>query len=258
MLKLASLTLAFAATLAAQQPCDNLTKLVLPHTTVTSAVIVAGTAEIPAHCDVKATARPTSDSEIKFEVWLPPSDWNGKYQQVGNGGWAGNIPVGSLVEPLKRGFAVAGTDDGHPAGPDASWAIGHPEKLIDFGYRAVHETALQSRAIVQAFYGRAPGRSYFVGCSDGGREALMEAQRFADDFDGIVAGAPAYNWSHLFAGFLWNERALLDDPKATIPAAKLPAIQRAVLGQCDAIDGVKDGVLEDPRACHFDTKVLLC
>ena len=120
MLKFASVVFIFAAALGAQQPCENLTKLELPHTTVTSAAIVAGTAEIPAHCNVKATARPTSDSEIKFEVWLPPSDWNGKYQQVGNGGWAGNIPVGSLVEPLKRGFAVAGTDDGHPAGPDAS------------------------------------------------------------------------------------------------------------------------------------------
>jgi hypothetical protein len=251
-------SLAFAATLSAQQPCESLMKLALPHATVTSAAVVAATAEIPSHCDVKASARPTSDSEINFEVWLPSSDWNGKYQQVGNGGWAGNIPLVSFAEPLKRGFAVAGTDDGHAAGPDAAWAIGHPEKLIDFGYRAVHETALQSRAIVQAFYGKAPTRSYFVGCSDGGREALMEAQRFADDFDGIVAGAPAYNWSHLFAGFLWNERALLDDPKATIPAAKLPTIQKAVLGQCDALDGVKDGVIEDPRACHFDSKALLC
>ena len=258
MLKTASLVLVFAGTLFAQQPCENLTKLALPRTTVTSAALIAGTAAIPAHCDVKAIARPTSDSEIKFELWLPPTDWNGKYQQVGNGGWAGSIPLVSMAEPLKRGFAVAGTDDGHAAGPDAAWAIGHPEKLVDFGYRAVHETALQSRAIVQAFYGRTPMRSYFVGCSDGGREALMEAQRFADDFDGIVAGAPAYNWSHLFAGFLWNERALLDDPKATIPATKLPAIQKAVLGQCDAIDGVKDGVIEDPRSCHFDPKMLAC
>jgi len=183
-------SLAFAATLSAQQPCESLMKLALPHATVTSAAVVAATAEIPSHCDVKASARPTSDSEINFEVWLPSSDWNGKYQQVGNGGWAGNIPLVSFAEPLKRGFAVAGTDDGHTA-PGAIWAIGHPEKLVDFGYRAVHETAIQSRAIVQAFYGRAPTRRYFVGCSDGGREALMEAQRFADDFDGIVAGAPA-------------------------------------------------------------------
>ena len=108
---------------------------------------------VPAHCDVKATAQPTSDSEIKFEVWLPASGWNGKYQQVGNGGWAGSIPVGSFAEPLRSGYAVAGTDDGHTA-RGAEWAIGHPEKLIDFGYRAVHETELQATAIVQAFYGK--------------------------------------------------------------------------------------------------------
>ncbi len=253
----AGLAFVFAATLSAQQLCENLTKLVLPHTTIISAAVVASAGSIPTHCDVKATARPTSDSEINFEVWLPPSDWNGKYQQVGNGGWAGNIPIPAMAEPLKRGYAVAGTDDGHTA-PGAIWAIGHPEKLVDFGYRAVHETALQARAIVQAFYGREPTRGYFVGCSDGGREALMEAQRFADDFDGIIAGAPANDWSHLLAAALWNERALLDDPKGTIPAAKLPAIQKEVLAQCDALDGVRDGVIEDPRMCHFRPEVLTC
>src|SRR5580700_2395510 len=253
----ASLVFAIAARLFAQQPCEGLTKLNLPHTTVTSAASVAATPTIPAHCDVKATARPTSDSEINFELWLPPTGWNGKYQQVGNGGWAGSIPAASFAEPLKRGFAVAGTDDGHRGG-GAAWAIGHPEKMVDFGYRAVHETAIQSHLILQAFYGTDSVRSYFVGCSDGGREALMEAQRFADDFDGIVAGAPANNWSHLFTGFLWNERALLDDPSGTIPVSKLPTIQKAVLAECDALDGVKDGVIEDPRACHFNPVVLTC
>ena len=257
MLKLPAVFAAFAALLAAQQPCENLTKLALPHTTVTSAAVVAATPAVPAHCDVKATARPTSDSEIKFELWLPATGWNGKYQQSGNGGWAGNIPVASFGEPLKRGFAVAGTDDGHST-PGAAWAIGHPEKLVDFGYRAVHETALQSRAIVQAFYGKDATRSYFVGCSDGGREALMEAQRFADDFDGIVAGAPANNWSHTVTGHVWDERAILDDPQGAIPPAKLPAIQKAAIAQCDAVDGLKDGLIEDPRACNFDPEVLTC
>lgn len=256
MLKLTVIVAAFAAT-AAAQTCESLTKLALPHTSVTSAAVVAATASIPVHCDVKATARPSSDSEIKFELWLPPSGWNGKYQQVGNGGWAGNIPIASFAEPLKRGFAVAGTDDGHSA-PGAVWAIGHPEKLVDFGYRAVHETALQSRAIIQAFYGKDATRSYFVGCSDGGREALMEAQRFADDFDGIVAGAPANNWSHTITGGMWDERAILDDPKGAITPAKLPAIQKAALAQCDAIDGLKDGLIEDPRNCHFDPAALTC
>ena len=140
--------------LEAQQPCESLTNLKLPHTTITSATSVAATNAIPAHCAVQAVTRPTSDSVIKFELWLPVTGWNGKYQQVGNGGWAGSVPVGSLAEPLRRGFATAGTDDGHTGG-NAEWAIGHPEKLADFGFRAVHETRVQSAPILQAFYGRA-------------------------------------------------------------------------------------------------------
>jgi feruloyl esterase len=176
---------------------------------------------------------------------------------VGNGGWAGAINVGGLVEPLRRGYAVAGTDDGHSGsmGAGASWAIGHPEKLVDFGYRAVHETSVQARAIARAFYGKEPGRSYFIGCSDGGREGLMEAQRYPEEFDGIIAGAPAAAWSHLTAEGAWNQQALRQQP---IPAAKLPAIQRAALAACDARDGVKDGLVEDPRACRFDPAVLTC
>jgi hypothetical protein len=245
-------------TLAAQQTCESLTGLRLPHTTVTSAVTAEATAAIPAHCDVKATTRPTRDSEIKFEVWLPASGWNGKYEQAGNGGWAGNIPVASFAEPLRRGYAVAGTDDGHGGGGGAEWAIGHPEKMVDFGYRAVHETSLQAGAIVRALYGRDPSRSYFVGCSDGGREALMEAQRYADDFDGIIAGAPANTWSHLMTGGIWIEQALLKDDGSAVPPAKLKAIQKAALDQCDAIDGIKDRLIEDPRACHFDPATIAC
>jgi feruloyl esterase len=246
---------------AAQQTCESLAKLKLPHTTITSAVAtpettVRGIGMIPANCEVRGTARPTSDSEIKFRVWLPVSGWNGKYQQVGNGGWAGSIPA--AIWPFRRGFATAGTDDGHSSGSGAEWAIGHPEKLADFGFRAVHETRLQAVAIVNAFYGREPTRNYFDGCSDGGREALMEAERFADDFDGIIAGAPANNWTHLMAGFLWDERALLDDPTSAIPLAKLPAIQKAAVAQCDALDGLKDGLIEDPRACHFDPSTIAC
>ncbi len=232
----------------------------LPHTTIiASAVSVVATTHDPRALRRQSYGSPNLRfrNQLLELFGLPPVGWNGKYQQLGNGGWAGSIPVTGFAEPLKRGFAVAGTDDGHKGG-DAAWAIGHPEKMVDFGYRAVHETAIQSHLILQAFYGKDSGRSYFVGCSDGGREALMEAQRFADDFDGIVAGAPANNWSHLFTGFLWNERALLDDPKGTVPVAKLPAIQKAVLAQCDALDGVKDGVIEDPRACHFNPAVLTC
>ena len=262
--------------LSAQRPCESLADLKLAKTTITSSARVpegplsgsnvpgangpgnSPAVIVPARCVVKAVAKPTSDSEIKFEVWLPAAGWNGKYQQLGNGGWAGAIPASAMIEPLRRGYATAGTDDGHEGGGGAGWAIGHPEKLIDFGYRAVHETNLQAQAIIRAFYGKDPTYSYFVGCSDGGREALMEAQRYPEDFAGIIAGAPASFWSHLFTGFVWNEQALLNDPASGIPAAKLPAIQKAALAACDGLDGVKDGLIENPRICRFDPQELLC
>jgi feruloyl esterase len=258
----------FVARAAEPQACEKLANLKIPHTSITSATamdagsIPNGNAplQVPARCIVKATARPTSDSEIKIEVWLPAGGWNGKYLQSGNGGWAGAIPTAALAVSLQRGFVAAGTDDGHEGGGfgGAAWSIGHPEKLIDFGYRAIRETTLTAKALIEAFYGKATSRSYFVGCSDGGREALMEAQRFPEDFDGIISGAPANDWSHHFAGFVWNEQAMLSDPAGTLPPAKLPVIQRAAVAACDALDGIKDGLLEDPRACKFDPAVLTC
>lgn len=267
-LLLAAVAVAVApAGAAAQVNCESLKDLKLPRANIVSAAVVpegpvgagaaGGGAVAPARCVVEGVARPSLDSEIRFEVWMPVTGWNGKYQQVGNGGWAGSIPAASMVEPLRRGYATAGTDDGH-RGMDASWAIGHPEKLIDFGHRAVHVTSVHARAIVQAHFGKDPERSYFAGCSDGGREALMEAQRYPEDFDGIVAGAPANDWSHLFTGFVWNEQALLNDPASAIPPEKLAAIQRAALEACDTLDGVQDGLIEDPRACRFDPGVLTC
>ena len=268
--------IAGALFLAAVEPtfaadvCAKLSALRLPYTTITSAVaVLAGPLHAPAafggpagvvpgRCVVQAITRPSKDSEIHLEVWLPLSGWNGKYLQVGNGGWAGAVDEAALADPLRRGYAVAGTDDGHRSDgpvPSASWAVGHPEKLIDFGYRAVHETSVQAKAIVRTYYGRDAALSYFNGCSDGGREALMEAQRYPEDFAGIIAGSPANNWSHLFTGFVWNEQALAQN---SIPAAKLAAIQKAVLAACDALDGVKDGLIEDPRACNFDPASLLC
>lgn len=262
----------------AQQPCERLTDLKVGTATITSAVAKpegpfvapagpgpaaapATPPVLPAHCAVTGVIRPTLDSEIKFAMWLPTSAaWNGKYRQEGNGGWAGVIPYNAMIDPLRRGYVTAATDDGHEGNllSDADWAIGHPEKLVDFGHRAVHELAVHAKRILGAHYGREAGRSYFVGCSDGGREALMEAQRYPEDFDGIIAAAPANRWSHLFTSFIWNERALLETPEHTIPAAKLPAIQNAVLAKCDTLDRVKDGLLEDPRACKFDPGVLAC
>jgi len=266
------LLLALCAGAHAQQTCESLKTLKLPDVTITSAVQVpelpaTGAAGMPAsagilpeRCVVQAIARPTSDSEIYFEVWLPVAGkWNGKFEQLGNGGWAGSIQPGVVGDAVKRGYAGAATNDGHKGiSTDAAWTIGHPEKIVDFAYRAVHMTHDYARAIIAAYYGKDPERSYFVGCSDGGREALMEAQRFPEDFDGIIAGAPANNWTPMMAGMVWDEQALLATPESLIPPAKLAAIQKAALAACDALDGVKDGLIEDPRVCHFNPDVLLC
>jgi feruloyl esterase len=262
--------MAAASIARAQTSCEALASLKLPTTTVTSATLVpegpvgpAGTGPatgrgvVPARCEVRGVIRPTRDSEIKFVLWLPAAGWNGNYRQQGNGGWAGSINTAGLAEPVRRGYAAAATDNGHDGG-GANWAIGHPEKLIDFGHRAVHETSVQAKAIVRAFYGRDSQRSYFDGCSDGGREALMEAQRYPEDFDGILAGAPANNWSRLFTAFVWNEHALLNTPGSSIEPGKLPIIQKAVMAACDAKDGLTDNLIENPLACTFDPAVLSC
>jgi feruloyl esterase len=249
--------------------CGSLAKLTLPHTLIKSAQLVpegpfnppAGRViqRVPAFCRVTGTIQPTADSDIQFEVWMPASNWNGKFQGVGNGGFAGAISYAGLAMALGRGYATASTDTGHQlADTDASWALGHPEKITDFGYRAIHETAVNAKAIVKAFYGTAARHSYFSSCSNGGRQALMEAQRFPDDYDGIIAGAPANHWTRLLSAAVWDMQATLSDPASYIPAAKLPAIQAAALAACDALDGVKDGVIDDPSHCRFDPSVLLC
>ena len=215
-------------------------------------------ANLPAFCRVELTITPSSDSDIKSEVWMPVSGWNGKFQQVGNGAFAGSIQYGALGEALRRGYAAASTDTGH-TGPGAEWALGHPEKIIDFGYRALKETTDNAKAIIAALTATSPARSYFVGCSDGGREALMEAQRFPADFDGIVAGAPANFWTHLLAAAAWTQQALLETPGSYIPPAKLPAVQAAALAACDLVeDAIQDGIVGDPRDCTFDPTVLQC
>ena len=196
---------------------------------------------------------------VKFEVWLPLADWNGKFQGVGNGANAGSIGYGAMATALRRGYATASTDTGHATtnARDGSWAVGHPELLVDFGYRAIHVTADNGKKIVQAFYRQPPRQSYFVGCSTGGRQALMEAQRFPDDYDGIVAGAPAANWTRFqTGGHLWVALALNKDPESYIPSSKLRVLDDAVLAACDAIDGIADGVLDDPRQCKFDPQAL--
>lgn len=188
---------------------------------------------------------------------MPESGWNGKLQSVGNGGWSGAINPGGLAGAIRRGYAAAGTDTGHSGG-GAGFAMGHPEKLIDFGYRAVHEMTVKAKALIAAYYGNGPKLSYWNGCSSGGKQGLKEAQRFPNDYDGIIAGAPANYWTHLMIATLWAAHATLKDPASYIPPAKYPLIHRAVLDACDSLDGVKDGVLENPMRCNFDPKVLLC
>jgi feruloyl esterase len=218
----------------------------------------ARTVALPSFCRVQGVLRPTSDSDIRFEVWLPAEGWNGRYQGIGNGGFAGAIGYSGLAAAVQSGYVAASSDTGHRAGgTDASWAKGHPEKVIDFGWRAVHLTTIAGKALAAAFYGSAPRRSYFISCSNGGRQGLMEAQRFPEDYDGIIAGAPAYDWTGLFTGFVWNAQ-VLSRPGAMIPATKTPAIAAAVLASCDKLDGVADGLVSEPPRCRFNPEKLRC
>ena len=214
--------------------------------------------KVPAFCRVAGVIKPTIDSYIRFEVWLPETGWNQKYLGVGNGGYAGSIDFRAMAGNLNRGYATAATDTGHEGdSEDASWAYRHPEKVVDFGYRALHATTLNAKALVKGFYDHAPQHAFFDSCSDGGREALMEAQRFPADFDGILAGAPAYDWTHLVAGGLGIAK-LLGNPAGYISGTKLPAINAAARKACDASDGLKDGIVSDPTRCRFDPAVLRC
>jgi feruloyl esterase len=193
----------------AETACAELKATRLPHAEVTAATLeTLGEAQA---CKLSVTSRPTADSDIRIEVWIPVGQaWNGKFVQMGNGGFAGLIPSGYLTGLAVQGYAAAGTDNGHqsPVGTSAVWARGHPEKLVDYGWRSLKETTEVAKALIAAQKAGGPTRSYFYGCSDGGREALMEAQRFPTDFDGIVAGAPANYMSLLFANGAAQQQAL--------------------------------------------------
>lgn len=266
--------LSLAVMLADSSQCEAIAKLTLPDTTVTFArwvdagpMAAEGAADgaprantpptvLPTHCRVAIVMKPSGDSNIAAEVWLP-AEWNGKFQAVGNGGWAGTISVAAMARAIREGYATASTDTGHQGG-DSAFAIGHPDKLIDFGYRAVHEMTVQSKAIVHAFYKRAAKLSYWNGCSTGGRQALMEAQRYPADFDAILAGAPANNHTRMGIARLSVSVPTARDAVVAVPQRKLAMVTRAVLQECDAADGVKDGFLNDPRACKFDVASLQC
>jgi feruloyl esterase len=266
-----------AAPATAAVACEELARLSLPDTKVDGAQIVAAGAfappggaggggggggqqafaKLPAFCRVMLSIAPTSTSDIKVEIWLPASGWNGRFQAVGQGGLAGSIPYAAMAPGLATGYATAGSDMGH-VGNNANFMPEFPEKLVDFAYRAVHEMALKGKAVVEAHYGNAPTRSYFNGCSGGGRHALTSAQRYPNDFHGIIAGAASWNSMVMDAARVGINRLVNRTATSAIPASKYPMIHAAVLAACDARDGVKDGVLENPTACKFDYASLAC
>jgi feruloyl esterase len=273
---------------AAATPCESLATLKLTDAAITTAVVVpegppptrgagpggarggpggappvaqparsgAPPANIPAHCRVQVTLTPTPDSLIKMELWLPTQEWNGKFMGVGNGGFAGSIQgrTNEMPPALRLGYATAGTDTGHQE-PGGDWAIGHPEKMVDFGYRATHEMTLKAKEIVKAFYDRSPKYSYFKGCSTGGRMALMEAQRYPDDYDGIIAGSLANRHIHMWTAGVARSIELSRHPEGSLTAEKAGVVNQLVTSTCDTL---KEGFLNNPRQCSVDFSKLLC
>jgi feruloyl esterase len=271
----AVMTLTFvAAPQAGAQTCESLATATLTGGTITMAQTVAAGAfappaapggrgggpnfsDLPAFCRVAATLKPTAESDIKIEVWMPErTSWNGKFQAVGNGGWNGNIDNNALATALRRGYAAASTDTGH-AGGGGPW-MANREKVIDYGHRAVHEMTVAAKSLIGSHYGKPPQFSYFVGCSAGGRQGLKAAQMYPADFDGIVAGAPALSVTGRAAFAVWVAQNNLKDQASFLPPAKYALVNNAVLDKCDALDGATDRLIENPRACTFDPQVLAC
>jgi feruloyl esterase len=286
-------------------PCDGLTKVNLPNTTIESATMIAkgsfapprnntaagpppgaqnappapagqagpgapaagpggpGGAQnaiyatLPAFCRVIATVRPVPDSAIRLEVWLPADNWTGRLEALGNGGFSSSIQYGGLAQAVAKGNAATGTNTGFD-GNDSSFSIGHPEKIKDWGNRAVHEMTVTAKAIIAAYYGSGPKFSYWNSCSTGGRQGWVAAEYYPDDFDGLAIGDPANPMTRLQANSIFINRALNADPASFITAPKWAAIHKAVMNQCDAVDGLKDGLIQNPMKCNFKVNSLLC
>ena len=270
-----AIALCAGAPAEAQTPnaCDALAAMKLPDATITTAVeVYAGTFRAPGanatgtpmntpeFCRIAATLTPTPESHIRIEVWLPPTAaWNGKFLGTGNGGAAGIISYPALAAGLAKGYATTNTDMGtSTTGLDFSFGVGHREMVVDWGYRATHLMTVAAKAIAKAYYTRDPQQSYFMGCSTGGHQAITEARRYPDDYNGIVAGDPANNRVRLHMNGYWAYEATHDDPASYIPPSKLPMINKAVLNACDKIDGLADGIIDDPRKCTFDIASLQC
>lgn len=268
VLAIASLCASASSWAASVPNCTSLASLPIPGAKITRAEVLPSGAALPkmpragAHvpvCRVAATLQPVPDSHIKIEVWMPLAHWNGKFLGLGTGGWGGAIPYEDLATALARGYAAAASDTGHEdPNQSGEFAIGHPEQIIDFSYRAIHEMTRAGKVIVGAFYGRAAQPSYFNGCSTGGREALVEAQRYPRDYNAILARSPDTSVTREDANDLWATLALTRTPESGLSKEDFRLLHRAVLDKCDLLDGVRDGVLENPLACHFDPQVLRC
>jgi len=251
------------AAVASAQPvrtCENLQSLTLPNTTIESAVTEPAAGNRAAFCRITAvTTHPPAGDRIRIFIGLPLTGWNGRFQGVGGGGFSGGNANG-IAAPVAQGYAAGSTDTGHE-GSSASFALdstGHLnwQLIRDNAYLGIHEMTVTGKALVAAFYGAAANHSYFNGCSTGGRQGLSEAQRYPADYDGILAGAPAINWTRLHVEQMWSTVVMLA-AKNPVPQCKLAAAQAAAVAACDAADGVKDGVIENPRACAFDPKQLV-
>jgi feruloyl esterase len=215
-------------------------------------------ATVPEHCSVTAIAAPSSDSRIEIQIWLPVREkWNGKLLGIGNGGYSSNLSPLQMADALRKGYAVAGSDTGHK-GDDLSFGAGHPEKIRDWAYRSTHEMAQAARRVVEVYFQKPAAHRYFEGCSTGGQQALSEAERYPGDFDGIVAGDPGYDRISLNAMFVWSWLVTHPAGEKPLPASKLPLIAEAAMKSCDAKDGIADGVIGDPVACHPDLAALRC
>jgi len=271
--------LSIVSSLSAATSCETLASIALPHANITAAEsIAAGGFKLPtppaggrapsfndvsAFCRVAATVKPSSDSDIKIEVWLPASGWNGKFQPSGNGCFGGALNYGAMADRLRTGSATAGTNGGHDsnagcAAGAGAFVFGHPEKLKDFAERSFHEMTVDAKALIAAYYGNGPKLSFMDECGGGSRQALTEIQRFPEDYDAVAAGGLDGHSTHHVLGQLWVWQATHRDEASYIPPAKYPIIHQAALEACDARDGVKDGVISDPTRCKFDPGVLEC
>lgn len=277
-LALLALPAAFAGTAnAATTPCGGMATLNLPHAQVTNATLVSAGAftppnppqgpnavrtlqayaALPAFCRVQATSRPTPDSEIKIEVWLPVTDWNGRLQAVGNGGFSPAIQYQAMGQALAAGYAAAATNTGQETN-NGDFSAGKPEKMVDWGNRAVHETAVIAKAVIAAHYGKGPNYAYWNSCSTGGRQGLVAAEYYPNDFDGLAIGDPANPMTRLQANNIAINLALTKSETSFITPEKWGFIHDAVMTQCDEKDGLKDKLIQDPRACNFDVQTLRC